>query len=174
MRKILVLLVVLGLLGVAGDRVARKFATDEAEKRLATHGLATPTVDVAGFPFLTQLLARRFDDVRVSTPSLRIGSGRAEQLRLRRDVSVLGRTFAVTARGRVEPQGNRLRVVPTSFERAGGAAIDDQLAQVLAGRFSLDYQIRGLPSGVHVQRIAPAQNGFVVDVSGRDVTLTED
>jgi LmeA-like phospholipid-binding len=77
MRKLLVFLVVLVALGVAGDRIAHKVATDEAEKRLVAEGFASPTVDAAGFPFLTQLLSRQFDDVSVTTPSLTVGGDHA-------------------------------------------------------------------------------------------------
>lgn len=219
MRKFLVFLVVLGLLAVAGDRVAHKFATEEAEQRLTAEGLTSPTVDVHGFPFLTQLLSREFDDVAVATPALRAGNGRAEQvsatahdvrvprsgtavvgsltargtvpysevlrqadrngltlseagsghLRVRRDVTVLGQTYAVVARGRVQADGNRVQVTPTSLQRADGGAIDEGLSQLIAGRFTFSYRLRGLPDGIKIDRVVPAKNGFVVDVSGQDL-----
>jgi hypothetical protein len=80
MKKLLVLVIIVGLLAVAGDRVAAKLATDEAKRRLVSAGLTSPEVDVRGFPFLTQLLARHFDDVRVTTTAVRIGTGRADQV----------------------------------------------------------------------------------------------
>jgi LmeA-like phospholipid-binding len=89
MKKLLVVVVVLALLGVAGDRVARKFATDEAQRRLVAAGLTSPQVDVRGFPFLTQLFARHFDDVRVTTASVRLGTRRADEVSgTARDVTV--------------------------------------------------------------------------------------
>jgi hypothetical protein len=221
MRKLLVVLVVLALLVVVGDRLARKLATDEAEQRLAAEGAASPTVVVRGFPFLTQLLSRHFQDVRVTSPAWRSGSDRAldvsanaydtdvpssghavvgrltargtiayaEVLRrvgqsglrlssagsgafqLRREVTVLGRSVEVVARGRVEANGNRLRVTPKSLQLAGGGAVDDRLGQLLANRFTISYRLRDLPEGIQIDKIAPAENGFVVDVSGRDVRL---
>jgi LmeA-like phospholipid-binding len=221
MRKLLIVLVVLALLGLVGDRVARKFATDEAQRRLVAAGLRAPQVDIRGFPFLTQLLAGRFDDVQVTTRLVTIGSGRANQVsgtardvkvpstgpatvgrltargtipyaevlqrvhqvglrvssagggqvQLRRQVSVLGRTYAIVARGRVEADGNRLLVTPTSFELAGGGAVDQRLSDLVANRFSFSYRIRGLPEGITVDRITAAPGGFVVDASGRDVRL---
>jgi hypothetical protein len=221
MRKLLVFLVVVGLLAVVGDRVARKFATDEAQRRLVAAGLTSPQVDVGGFPFLTQLLARRFDDVRVTTTSLRIGPGHADrvsatahdvevpssgpatagrlsargtityaevvrqadqgglrlrgagsgQVQMRRDVSVLGQTYAVVARGRVASKGNRLLVTPTSVRLAEGGTVDERLSGLLEGRLAFSYPIRGLPEGVQIDSITPAAEGFVVDVSGRDVRL---
>ena len=221
MRKLLVVLVVVGLLAVAGDRVAVKFATDDAQRRLVAAGLTSPRVDVRGFPFLTQLLARRFDDVRVTTTTLKIGTGSADQvsgtardvtvpssgpatvgqltargtiayaevlrqvhesgLRLRRagsgqvqlqrQVSVLGRTYAVVARGRVEARGSKLVVTATSFALAGGGAVDQRLSSLIANRFTFTYRIRGLPKGVQIDRITAADDGFVVNASGRDVRL---
>jgi hypothetical protein len=221
MRRLLVFLVVVGLLAVVGDRVARKFATDEAQRRLVAAGLTTPRVDIRGFPFLTQLLARRFDDVRVTSPAVTIGTGHANQVsgtvrdvkvassgpatvgrltargtipyaevlqqahqvglrvssagagqvQLRRQVSVLGRTYAVVARGKVAARGNRLLVTPTSFELAGGGVVDQRLSDLIANRFTFSYPIRGLPAGIQIDRITPVGDGFVVDVSGSDVRL---
>jgi hypothetical protein len=221
MRKLLAFLIVLGLLAVAGDRLAEKLTTDEAEQRLAAEGLSSPTVDVRGFPFLTQLLARRFDDVHVSAASVRVGPGQAErvsatardvavpsggqatagrltargtiaytevlrrvdrsglrltdagsgQVQLRRRLAVLGLTYDVVARGRVESRGNTLVVTPTSVRLAGGGSLDQRLSALIADRFSLRYRIRGLPEGIRIDRVRPAQDGFVVDVSGRDVRL---
>ena len=221
MKKLLVFLVVVGLLAIVADRVAAKFATDEAQRRLVAAGLTSPHVDVRGFPFLTQALARHFDDVQVSATSAEIGTGRAEhisgtaqdvevpssgpatagrltgkgtiaypevlkqvdqpglrlgnagngQVELRRDVSVLGRTYSAVARGRVEPQGDSLLVTPTSVRLAGGGAIDARLSSLINDRFTISYRIRGMPDGVQIDRITPAQDGFVVDVSGHDVRL---
>jgi hypothetical protein len=80
MRKLLVVLIVLGLALVGADRVAAKIATDEAEQRLAAEGIAEPSVTVAGFPFLTQLLSRRFDEVELRSPAVRTDAGRAEDI----------------------------------------------------------------------------------------------
>lgn len=220
-KKLLVFVIIVGLLAVIGDRVAAKFATDEAQRRLVSAGLTSPEVDVRGFPFLTQLLARHFNDVRVTTTAVRIGTGRADQVsgtardvtvpssgpatagrlnargtirytevlrqvnqpglqvsdagsgevQLKRQVSLLGRTYAAVAHGRVESKGNRLLVTPTSVRLAGGGAIDEGLSSLIRDRFTFSYRIRGLPEGVKIDRITPAQHGFVVDVSGRDVRL---
>jgi hypothetical protein len=80
MRKLLVVLVLLGLAAVAADRVAHKVAADEAEQRLAAEGLEEPAVTVRGFPFLTQLAAREFDDVDVTARLVRTGNGRARRV----------------------------------------------------------------------------------------------
>lgn len=223
MRKLLIVLVVLALLAVAGDRVAAKVATDEAEKRLRAEGLVDPSVGVGGFPFLTQVLARNFEQVTVSTPSvsrdgvraqqvsatathvdvprggdvvvgsltargtigyaevlrhvgregLQLGRASADEVRLRRSISVAGQTLAVSARGRVEAHGRRITVVPRGFEVQGGQALSPALAAGLTDRFAFTYDVRGLPDGLRIARIAPGSQGFVVTVTGRDVRLND-
>jgi hypothetical protein len=221
MRKLLVVLVVLALLAVVGDRVAAKVATNEAEKRLRAEGLADPSVGVDGFPFLTQVLRRTFDKVTVSTPSisrdgvradrvsatathvdvprggdvlvggltargtisyaevlrqvgregLQLTRASADEVRLRRSVSLLSQTLAVAARGRVAAHGRRITVVPRGFEVQGGQAVSPPLAAALTDRFTLTYVVRGLPRGLRIARIAPGSRGFVVTLTGRDVRL---
>ncbi|MGH8892887.1 MAG: LmeA family phospholipid-binding protein [Actinomycetes bacterium] len=83
MRTFLVFVVVLALAGVAGDRVAAKVAADEAEQRLAARGLDDPRVEAHGFPFLTQLMSRRFGEVTVRSPAIRVGGRHAEDVTVR-------------------------------------------------------------------------------------------
>lgn len=89
MRAFVVFLLVIAGAAVAGDRVAEHLAAGQAESRLADHGLRDPTVDLAGFPFLTQLASRDFGEVTVTGSALAIRSGQAQ------DVSVTG--YDVTA-----------------------------------------------------------------------------
>jgi len=67
LRIILVVAVILGGLFVIADRVAVGFAEDEAADRIrTTEGLAsTPDVSIEGFPFLTQALGGKLDDVKI-------------------------------------------------------------------------------------------------------------
>jgi LmeA-like phospholipid-binding len=63
-------IVVLAGLAVAGDRLAEEVAenrlADEAHAELGSR----PDVEIAGFPFLTQLAARRLNQVEVTAPSV--------------------------------------------------------------------------------------------------------
>jgi len=221
MPKFLVALVVLALLGVAGDRVAHQIVTDQAESRLAAAGLSEPTVDLGGFPFLDQLLRRRFDQVRVEATILRSDRGEARDVRvtardvaapsggqvtvsrlsargtvtyaevlrqvgakglrlegagngtvrLRRDVTVLGQRVTASAVGRVEPRGRRIRVVPTSVELADGSQLAGGLAAALDDQLSFTFRLRDLPRAVVVRRVVPEADGFVVSLSGADVSF---
>lgn len=222
MRSLLVTLVVVGLLAIGGDRVAHLVATHEAEQRLAAAGFTDPSVDVPGFPFVTQLVRRRFGEVDLSTAGVTVSRGRADdldatahdvalsggnrvtvgrlsaqatigyaevlhrvsrtglrlraagnrQVELRRDVTVLGQTLAVVARGRVDARGATLRVTPTSFSLEGGGAVDARLTQTLTEQLSLHYRVRGLPAGVRIDGVTPTARGFLVQASGHDVTFT--
>jgi hypothetical protein len=71
---LVVLVLVLGLLVVA-DRVALGFAEDRVAAQIAEKGglQGTPEVEVAGFPFLTQAIAGRYDDVRISLTAAELG-----------------------------------------------------------------------------------------------------
>jgi hypothetical protein len=67
--KVLVALLVLllGLLLLV-DRVAVGIAEDRVAEQIAEKGAlqGTPEVDITGFPFLTQAVAGRYDDVRIA------------------------------------------------------------------------------------------------------------
>ena len=95
MRAFVVFLLVIAGAAVAADRVAEHVAAGEAESRLAAHGLTDPTVDVGGFPFLTQLAARDFSDVRVTGSALDVSGGQAQ------DVSMTGRDVTAPSGGDV-------------------------------------------------------------------------
>ena len=71
-----VVVVLAGLLAIA-DRIALHWAEDKAASSLqSSQNLANkPDVSVAGFPFLTQLMDRRFPDVTVTDTDLQLDSG---------------------------------------------------------------------------------------------------
>jgi hypothetical protein len=72
MRVLLIVVLVLVALLLGVDRGAEYLAGRAAADRLAERPevVGQPEVDVGGFPFLTQLLAREFNDVDVSVPAL--------------------------------------------------------------------------------------------------------
>ena len=75
MRGLLVVLLLLLGLAVLADRVAVGFAEDKVGAELAAKGglHGRPAVDIAGFPFLTQAVAGRYDDVRISLTAAELG-----------------------------------------------------------------------------------------------------
>jgi hypothetical protein len=74
-KGLVVVLVLLLGLAVVADRVAVGIAEDRVAQELAAQGglQGTPEVDVTGFPFLTQAVAGRYDDVRISLSADQLG-----------------------------------------------------------------------------------------------------
>jgi hypothetical protein len=71
---LVVLLLLLGLAALA-DRVAHGMAEDRVATELAEKGglQGTPDVEIAGFPFLTQAVGGRYDDVRITLTAEELG-----------------------------------------------------------------------------------------------------
>jgi hypothetical protein len=74
---LLAVVVVLAGLFVAADRITLQWAEGRAASSLQSsqHLANKPDVSVAGFPFLTQLMDRRFPDVTVSDSKIQLDSG---------------------------------------------------------------------------------------------------
>ncbi|MGW5295670.1 LmeA family phospholipid-binding protein [Streptomyces bacillaris] len=77
LRILLVLLVVVGGIFVAVDRVAVHLAESEAEDRVSLSGgtAGRTEVSIKGFPFLTQVAASRLDRVDVSLGGMQTEAG---------------------------------------------------------------------------------------------------
>ncbi len=75
MRRFLIFLIFLLLLGVVGDRVAAGVAARAVATQLqSAAGLAErPSVDIAGIPFLTQAVAGRYERLTVSAQGVPAG-----------------------------------------------------------------------------------------------------
>ena len=75
MKGLVVVLVLLLGLTVVADRVAVGIAEERVAEELAAQGglQGTPEVDITGFPFLTQAVAGRYDDVRIALSADQLG-----------------------------------------------------------------------------------------------------
>ncbi|MGW1544546.1 LmeA family phospholipid-binding protein [Streptomyces sp. NPDC002309] len=84
LRVLLIVVVILGGLFVAADRLAVGFAEDEVADRLRTsEGLAgTPEVAINGFPFLTQVAGGGLDDVEIGIQNYEAAAGDGERIRI--------------------------------------------------------------------------------------------
>jgi hypothetical protein len=71
----IVTVVVLAALFVIADRVAVRIADNKFASQVQSQGHLSnkPSVDIQGFPFLTQLAAREFNEVHISAPSEQAG-----------------------------------------------------------------------------------------------------
>ncbi|MFI1017930.1 DUF2993 domain-containing protein [Streptomyces sp. NPDC020965] len=77
LRILLILTVVIGGLFIAADRIAVNLAESEVADRVrSSQGLSsTPEVSINGFPFLTQVVDKRLEDVDVSLGGLSATAG---------------------------------------------------------------------------------------------------
>ncbi|MBV2356832.1 DUF2993 domain-containing protein [Streptomyces sp. J2-1] len=77
LRILLILVVLLGVLFVIVDRVGVRFAEGKVADRLKTSEnlSATPSVDIKGFPFLTQVAGGSLDDVEVGIKEYEAATG---------------------------------------------------------------------------------------------------
>lgn len=71
-RNLLIVIVVLGGLLTAADRLAAAYAQSQAADRIrSSDGMAaTPSVSIKGFPFLTQVAAHRLTEVTVTATAI--------------------------------------------------------------------------------------------------------
>lgn len=68
---LLVTLIVLAVIFVVGDRVARSYAQDAIASKIHSDGFPVkPTVSIPGFPFLTQVLARDIRTINLSASNV--------------------------------------------------------------------------------------------------------
>ena len=95
MRRLLTALIVLLVLLVAADRIGVAVASNViASKLRVSAGLSSePSVDIRGFPFLTQALAGRYDQVDLHTGALSRGGVRLARF----DVSLHGVQLGLSA-----------------------------------------------------------------------------
>lgn len=75
-RRLIIALVVLILLLLAADRIGNYVAERTAASTLQSsqHLQKRPSVDIGGFPFLTQLISRSFGEVTVTADDVPVGS----------------------------------------------------------------------------------------------------
>jgi hypothetical protein len=83
-RRLVITLVVLVVLFVAADRIGDYVAVRAAATTLknSQHLDSTPSVDIAGFPFLTQLASGDFDTITVGADDVPVDGGRVAISRL--------------------------------------------------------------------------------------------
>jgi hypothetical protein len=152
--KVLVVLLVLllGLLLLV-DRVAVGFAEDRVAEQIAEKGglQGTPEVEIAGFPFLTQAVAGRYDDVRIGLTAAELG----------------------------QPDGTRADLVLHGVQVPLSAAVSGSVREVpvdrIDGTATLSYALLSaqLPGDT---TLVPEGNGLritrTVEVLGRQLPLT--
>jgi hypothetical protein len=163
------LVVVLLLLGLAfaADRVAAGIAEDRvAEAVVAKAGLAgTPDVEIGGFPFLTQAVGGRYDEVRISMTADELGQPEGTQAE-------------VTLHGVQVPLSDVLSgsVETVPVERVAGAATlaYDLLSAQLGGDTTLSREGDGLRIARTVELLGqtiPLTASGTVSLDGDDLVV---
>lgn len=80
--SVIIGLVVLLVLAIVADFIARNVAQNEAATQIEQAGFpAKPTVTIEGFPFLTQVLSRDFREVKLSATAVPAGPVKITQVR---------------------------------------------------------------------------------------------
>ncbi len=153
MRALLVVLLLLGGLLLAADRGAEAFAEDRVAQLVAERGglAGRPEVEIGGFPFLTQAVGGRYDDVRIGLTGADLGQPEGT----RADVSLRGVQVALS-----DVLSGSVQQVPV--ERVDGTAT---LAYaLLAAELGPGTTVTRNGDGLRVQR--------TVEVAGVSVPLT--
>jgi hypothetical protein len=74
LRVLIIVLIVLIALLVAADFAARAYAENKAASEIQQQGFPKkPSVDIEGFPFLTQVAAHQFHDIQISSSNVTEG-----------------------------------------------------------------------------------------------------
>jgi hypothetical protein len=152
-RALLVVLLLLGGLLLAADRGAEAFAEDRVAQLVAERGglAGRPEVEIGGFPFLTQAVDGRYDDVRIGLTGADLGQPEGT----RADVSLRGVRVALS-----DVLSGSVQQVPV--ERVDGTAT---LAYaLLAAELGPGTTVTRNGDGLRVQR--------TVEVAGVSVPLT--
>ncbi len=154
MRKLIVRLVVLLVLLVGADRVSVAIAEGVVASQLAKVGdlAATPSVSIAGFPFLTQAVSGRYERIEVTIAAFDTGTVKLRDLRL----AVRGTDLPLT--------------------EALGGSVGSVGVEGITGSAQLPYAALAVGSQVQDLTVVPAGDGVEVRgtvlVRGRSVTGT--
>lgn len=119
MRKVVTTLVVLVALLVAADRITVHYVNQSVADRMREDGAldVTPTVDIRGFPFLTQAVRGRYDEIAVDIHDVTRNGVTVSRL----DVTVTGAELPLSKVGTataVPVRGLSARAVLTYVELA--------------------------------------------------------
>ncbi|MEY9876068.1 hypothetical protein ABH931_005575 [Streptacidiphilus sp. MAP12-33] len=89
LRRLLIILVLLFGVFVTVDRLAVRFAEGQAATKIqSSRGLATkPAVTIEGFPFLTQLIGSKLDEIKVHADDVKVPQSKVQLATLDADLT---------------------------------------------------------------------------------------
>lgn len=210
----LITLVVLAVLFVIADRVAVRYAENQFASQVQSQGGLSnkPTVNIEGFPFLTQLAARKFNEVQLTAATEKAGPVVIENLHVTmRNMQLINGfssarvgslngtgliTFGSVAQAanvpglKISALNNTEAKVTIDLGFISGSGVAKvtkagpnkiNIAVVNAGGIPLSalgglsnmtITIPGLPMGLNVQSVTMTQQGILVHIIGKNVTLS--
>ena len=167
MKKLLLALVVLLALAVVADRVAVSVAERQVASQIQHQGdlSGTPGVNITGFPFLTQAVAGRYRDVRISLTAADLG----QPAGTRADVSLRGVRLPLS-----DVISGSVQQIPV--DRVDGTATLSYA--LLAGQMGGDTALRQEGNGLRITRTVevagqriPVTASGTVTLDGRDLVI---
>lgn len=96
-----------------------------------------------------------------------------EQVRVRRDVELMGRRLDVIAEGTVRAVDGQLVMQPTRISIPDAGFLDGVLTNVARAFVTIEHDIEGLPEGLVVQHVDIGRDGFRATLEGTDVVITQ-
>ncbi len=170
MKGLLITLGVLVVLLVAADRVGVLVAEDQVAAQVQRQaGLAgEPSVDITGFPFLTQAVAGRYDDVRIALTADDLGQPAGTS----GEVSLQGVRLPLS-----DVVGGRVSQLPVDRVDARASVPFDLLAAQLGGDTVLAREGDGLRITKTVEvlgQTVPLTAAGTVALDGQDLVVTVD
>ncbi|MFE9580037.1 DUF2993 domain-containing protein [Nocardia sp. NPDC006044] len=168
MRGLLILVVVLAIGLVVGDRVAVVMAQNEIGRKIAAdYQLAQrPSVDIRGFPFLTQAVDGKYRDI-----DIRVGDWSEQKVTVHdldvtlTDVSApLGDLLNNRTSNLVAATASATAVVPYDTVRGFAPSGVESMSEAPEGlRVTGTFSIEGIPvPGTVIVTVAPVEDGIEV------------
>ncbi len=173
MKKLIALVVVLALLVVV-DRVAVGVAEGQLADRVqASQNLpGKPTAHIAGFPFLTQVVGGRYEQVSLALPAIERDGLRLSQVDIRADGVRVGLGDLVNGRVSSVPIDHaRGDVLLTYDDLDAYLATRVQVPKVTVKRDGRNAKVTGTVEIPLLNRPVSVSGDAAVDVSGDEVTI---
>ncbi|SDP63578.1 Protein of unknown function [Klenkia soli] len=170
MKGLLITVGVLLVLLVAADRVGVLVAEDQVAAQVQQQGqlAGEPEVDITGFPFLTQAVAGRYDDVRISLTADELGQPAGTSA----EISLQGVQLPLS-----DVLGGEVSQLPVDRVDGRASVPFDLLAAQLGGDTTLTREGDGLRITKTVEVLGqtiPLTAAGQVALDGQDLVVTVD
>ena len=156
---LLIIVVVLAALFVVADRVAVHFADNEFATQIQKQGFSSkPDVSIQGFPFLTQLAARDFQDVHITANGEKAGPVTIDDINATMKDIKLNSGFNSGTVSSIDGTG---LITFGSLAKAGSSAAgvaDLKIARKTNDEAKITANVAGIFSGSGVARVTESGN----------------